>query len=365
LLDTAFTHILAGMKKYELTNHLGNVLSVITDRRLYEKGDDGSQYYVPDVVSATDYYPFGWAMPGRTYTAASYKYGFNGKENDNEVKGEGNQQDYGMRIYDPRLGRFLSVDPITAKFPMLTPYQFASNSPILGVDMDGLEFRHYPKISDKAKIILNGAGNVIFGVGATIGSGYYIVQTGGAGAALGGATAMSLSLGEVAIGFAQISDGFANNKPNPILQSSNSIPGLVAYNSGSKYAPFIDAAGGFIPGSLSGGNFKGLAEAGIGVYKSTKNADLGNTILNSLQATDAILDIINFGSEALKIPFTPFTEQYVNKKSSSNSTNYTIKSGETLSGIAKKFNTNIETIAKNNHIQDVDKIKEGQILRTE
>jgi hypothetical protein len=80
--------------------------SVITDRRLYEKGADGSEYYVPDVVSATDYYPFGWAMPGRTYTAASYKYGFNGKENDNEVKGEGNQQDYGMRIYDPRLGRF-------------------------------------------------------------------------------------------------------------------------------------------------------------------------------------------------------------------------------------------------------------------
>lgn len=37
-----------------------------------------------------------------------YRYGFNGKENDNEVKGEGNQQDYGMRIYDPRLGKFLS-----------------------------------------------------------------------------------------------------------------------------------------------------------------------------------------------------------------------------------------------------------------
>ncbi|MEZ2442984.1 RHS repeat-associated core domain-containing protein [Chitinophaga sp. RCC_12] len=46
-----------------------------------------------------------------------YRYGFNGKENDNEVKGEGNQQDYGMRIYDPRLGRFLSVDPLTKGYP--------------------------------------------------------------------------------------------------------------------------------------------------------------------------------------------------------------------------------------------------------
>ena len=81
-------------------------------------------------------------MPGRKYSSASanYRYGFNGKENDNEVKGEGNQQDYGMRIYDPRLGRFLSVDPISASYPMLSPYQFASNSPIAGIDLDGLEF---------------------------------------------------------------------------------------------------------------------------------------------------------------------------------------------------------------------------------
>jgi len=71
-------------------------------------------------------------MPSRSYSLnnAAYRYGFNGKENDNEVKGEGNQQDYGMRIYDNRLGRFLSVDPITKEYPELTPYQFASNTPI-------------------------------------------------------------------------------------------------------------------------------------------------------------------------------------------------------------------------------------------
>jgi RHS repeat-associated protein len=79
-------------------------------------------------------------MPGRSYKAASgYRYGFNGKENDNEVKGDGNQQDYGMRIYDPRLGRFLSVDPLRKKYPELTPYQFASNTPIQAIDLDGAE----------------------------------------------------------------------------------------------------------------------------------------------------------------------------------------------------------------------------------
>jgi RHS repeat-associated protein len=73
----------------------------------------------------------------------SYRFGFNGKENDNEVKGTGNQQDYGMRIYDPRLGRFLSVDPLTSSYPELTPYQFASNRPIDGIDLDGLEYIAY------------------------------------------------------------------------------------------------------------------------------------------------------------------------------------------------------------------------------
>ncbi|TCJ15009.1 RHS repeat-associated core domain-containing protein, partial [Flaviaesturariibacter flavus] len=75
-------------------------------------------------------------MPGRLFTAGSgYRYGFNGKENDPETQ----LQDYGFRIYKPQLGRFLSVDPLTTKYPMLTPFQFASNTPIQAIDLDGLE----------------------------------------------------------------------------------------------------------------------------------------------------------------------------------------------------------------------------------
>jgi hypothetical protein len=44
-----------------------------------------------------------------------------------------------MRIYDPRLGRFLSVDPLTQEYPYYTPYQFAGNKPIWAVDLDGAE----------------------------------------------------------------------------------------------------------------------------------------------------------------------------------------------------------------------------------
>ena len=70
---------------------------------------------------------------------SSYLFGFNGKENDNEVKGSGNQQDYGLRIYDTRLGRFLSVDPLAKDYPWYTPYQFAGNKPIQFIDLDGAE----------------------------------------------------------------------------------------------------------------------------------------------------------------------------------------------------------------------------------
>jgi RHS repeat-associated protein len=78
------------------------------------------------------------ALPNNGQT---YRFGFNGKENDNGVKGLGNQQDYGMRIYDPRVGRFLSVDPLTKNYPWYTPYQFAGNSPIANIDLDGAEPR--------------------------------------------------------------------------------------------------------------------------------------------------------------------------------------------------------------------------------
>ena len=91
--------------------------------------------------SSKNYYPFGMVMPERSFSYDKYQFGFNGKENDNEVYGTGNFQDYGMRMYSPRLSRFISPDPIAKKFPELSTFQFASNSPIGGIDLDGLELQ--------------------------------------------------------------------------------------------------------------------------------------------------------------------------------------------------------------------------------
>jgi RHS repeat-associated protein len=143
-----------GKRQYEAGNHLGNVLATVSD---YKKPNDVNadalvDFYNPQVISSQDYYPFGAPMKERTFSSAGYRYGFNGKENDNEVKGNGNQQDYGMRIYDPRLGRFLSVDPIAKDYPELTPYQFASNRPIDGIDLDGLEYATFSILIYKNKV---------------------------------------------------------------------------------------------------------------------------------------------------------------------------------------------------------------------
>ena len=102
---------------------------------------------------------------------ADYRYGFNGKEGDDEVKGDDNQQDYGMRIYDPRVARFLSVDPITREYPELTPYQFASNTPIQAVDLDGLEagvLQQHQMSSEEAWANLNVFGDFLLGVAEAI-----------------------------------------------------------------------------------------------------------------------------------------------------------------------------------------------------
>ena len=79
-------------------------------------------------------------MPGRKYNSSEYRYGFNGKEKDQDGEwGSQTHYDYGFRIYNPAIAKFLSVDPLTASYPWYTPYQFAGNMPIRYIDLDGLE----------------------------------------------------------------------------------------------------------------------------------------------------------------------------------------------------------------------------------
>jgi RHS repeat-associated protein len=94
-------------------------------------------------------------MPGRNYSSSSYRYGFNGQESDPELFGSGNSASYEYRIEDTRLGRFLSIDPLSDKFPFYSPYQFCSNSPIMAVELEGLETSNNQNASEQSFVEQN------------------------------------------------------------------------------------------------------------------------------------------------------------------------------------------------------------------
>jgi len=81
-------------------------------------------------------------MEGRNYegdTSLRYRFGFNGKEKDNETYGDGNAVDFGERIYDSRLGKWLSIDPLFAKYPNSSPFNYAFSNPVCFIDIGGMD----------------------------------------------------------------------------------------------------------------------------------------------------------------------------------------------------------------------------------
>ncbi|MDP2176226.1 MAG: RHS repeat-associated core domain-containing protein [Bacteroidota bacterium] len=87
-----------------------------------------------------------------------YRYGFNGKEKDNETYGEGNAYDFGARIYDSRLGRWLSLDPLMKRFPWQSPYCSMDNNPIAKIDPTGMSTKstHTDKDGNVIAVINDG-----------------------------------------------------------------------------------------------------------------------------------------------------------------------------------------------------------------
>jgi RHS repeat-associated protein len=123
-----------GLKSYELSNHIGDVLAVVSDRKIY--GVEGA---TAEVQAAHNYYPFGFTMPGRTYENVKYRYGFQGMENEDNLLGENNSYTTEYRQYDPRVGRWLSVDPKAGLFSSHSPYNAMLNNPLVFTDVKGAD----------------------------------------------------------------------------------------------------------------------------------------------------------------------------------------------------------------------------------
>jgi len=88
----------------------------------------------------TDYSPFGVQLSGRNFVKSGSRearFGFQGQEEDDEVKGDGNSYTTEFRQLDPRLGRWLSLDPLQAQTPWQSPYCSMDNNPICLNDLFG------------------------------------------------------------------------------------------------------------------------------------------------------------------------------------------------------------------------------------
>ena len=133
----------AGYRRFELKDHMGNVCVTTTGDRygVDQVPQDGLiDYSVPKIVGWAGYEAFGSLLPGRNYSSDSYRYLFQGQEHDDEINGGvGTSYAFEYRIHDPRIGRFLSIDPLAAKYAYNSPYAFSENRVIDGVELEGLE----------------------------------------------------------------------------------------------------------------------------------------------------------------------------------------------------------------------------------
>jgi RHS repeat-associated protein len=125
--DTWHTRLL-GQKYYELTDHRFNVNVVVSDCKSAEYSGSDVLHYKPVISKVSDYYPFGMAMPERTFSATDgYRYAFQGQEVDNEWTNSDSHYNYEYRVHDARTGRFYSIDPLHAKYAHNSTYAFSEN----------------------------------------------------------------------------------------------------------------------------------------------------------------------------------------------------------------------------------------------
>src|SRR5690606_16564702 len=92
-------------------------------------------------------------VPNRHANSSKYRYGFQGQEMDNEVKGEGNSINYTFRMHDPRVGRFFATDLLTHIYPWYSSYQFSGNTPIRFIELEGLEEKNPSTFTKSMNVI--------------------------------------------------------------------------------------------------------------------------------------------------------------------------------------------------------------------
>jgi hypothetical protein len=154
--DNKFSRQL-GSKAYELKDHLGNVRVTHSDIKM-PTGTPVQPFRV-DLLTKSEYYPYGMVIEELSYNLSNNRYGFGGThEMDNEVKGGvGNHLSFGEFGYDTRVGRRFNLDPERSSTPDFTPYRFAFDNPIFWMDGNGKSETAYTRYLDRQLATPEGA----------------------------------------------------------------------------------------------------------------------------------------------------------------------------------------------------------------
>ncbi|MEL6639503.1 MAG: LysM domain-containing protein, partial [Bacteroidota bacterium] len=256
----------------------------------------------------------------------------------------------------------------------------------------------------RADSFIEGFQNTVFGVVGAVASGAYIIGSTGIGMAAGGGLALTLSIGEIGIGVAQMIDALKNDAPANVseaIKSTSTLPGMAVYPFDKEAASIVDAGSQFVVGTLTGGNFKTLmenpakirgafTEEGFALL-SADSKEVAKLAYDVLSFTDAAMDTRGLGQAQAQMvdgiihstinglsefatPVTPeenilshdyFYSKFISDRSNSpypTSAIHRVVSGETLTSIARLYGTTVENIAVQNNIKNRNVIHVGQRL---
>ncbi len=202
------------------------------------------------------------------------RYEFQGKESEKTFGL--NRINLGARTMNPTIGRMDRVDRFADKYLGLSTYQYAGNNPIKFIDVNG------------DSLTAGNIATVFFGLVGVIGSGWYMVASGGVGAVAGGTAAMTLSWGEVVMGIGQMAE-----TKDEAMQKSGTIPGYITRKAGGteEAAEVADAVGGLLPGIMTGGfgsNIRGITGVKSAI---TESKTLTGKAFEAASFADSFLDV--------------------------------------------------------------------------
>jgi RHS repeat-associated protein len=321
-------------------------------------------------------------VPNRHGQSDSYRYGFQGQEMDNELKGEGNSINYTFRMHDPRVGRFFARDPLSSKYPHNSPYAFSENRVIDGVEVEGCE----------VQLLTAVIGGV---VGAGIDFGGQVLANRYAGRPL----LENIDYADVAVSAAEGAAIGAGLPPSAVyavhaLASAGRVSvdytkeerfKIIGKNKTSEkvLADVWEEGFGLATGGLVNSKFanKAISNAEAKVagklvpfIASGKISTM--TAITTIKASGGVVDLLTslpgaslgeFGSgklnEKLESLNTPSTIKNRTNTKAPTYKNYTIQEGDTLGEIAKKNNRTVKGLSHQNKISDPNNITVGATIK--